>query len=456
MHRISWIHSLAGAGVLLVLSVLVLPAPLLGQETRPQATPQSQEDTQKVVSFRPDTPFQQFIQLLNPLFQQETGKRIIDPKGRTMPIGVPISGLHYREAFERVLRAKNLTYEETNTVFLIERASRDGTESSAGSASAAADEDESEDVPATLNTGEIQISAILFDVNLNKVREIGLSWSELIGGSGSDGEGGDDGDTSGEGTGEGTNAQFTVNTKNLFGGLGIIQAPAQIGLQRLIDFFRVLEQEQAGKTIANPQVTVQSGEQGQIQIGQDIPIQTQDFSGNTVTQFFSTGIIVDVTPTLLTEPVADTAGAPEIEFIHLDVRVEDSNTSPSASGPVINRNQATTEVLLLDQEATAIGGLITTQETTSRVGVPVLKDLPPWVLGLRYIFGRETKNKVRRELLIVLRAEVVEPLQARAEDEAEQELLYEQRRRAKEALRDLGGKYEDAEGFPDPDSTGWQ
>jgi type IV pilus assembly protein PilQ len=202
-------------------------------------------------------------------------------------------------------------------------------------------------------------------------------------------------------------------------------------------------------------VTVQSGEQGQIQIGQDIPIQTQDFSGNTVTQFFSTGIIVDVTPTLLTEAVADTAGAPEIEFIHLDVRVEDSNTSPSASGPVINRNQATTEVLLLDKEATAIGGLITTQETTSRVGVPVLKDLPPWVLGLRYIFGRETKNKVRRELLIVLRAEVVEPLQARVEG-ADQELLYEQRRRAKEALRDLGGEYEDADGFPDPDSTGWQ
>jgi type IV pilus assembly protein PilQ len=453
MHRISWIHSLAGAGVLLVLAALALPAPLLGQETRPQATPQSQEDAQKLVSFRPDTPFQQFLQLLNPLFQQETGKRIIDPKGRTMPIGVPISGMHYREAFERVLRAKNLTYQETKTVFLIERASPTENEASSSRASASPDEAESEDVPATLNTGEIQISAILFDVNLNKVREIGLSWSELIGGSGSDGEGEN---ASGEGTDGGTDAQFTVNTQNLFGGLGIIQAPAQIGLQRLIDFFRVLEQEQAGRTIANPQVTVQSGEQGQIQIGQDIPIQTQDFSGNTVTQFFSTGIIVDVTPTLLTEAVADTAGAPEIEFIHLDVRVEDSNTSPSASGPVINRNQATTEVLLLDQEATAIGGLITTQETTSRVGVPVLKDLPPWVLGLRYIFGRETKNKVRRELLIVLRAEVVEPLQARAEDEADQELLYEQRRRAKEALRDLGGKYEDADGFPDPDSTGWQ
>lgn len=147
------------------------------------------------------------------------------------------------------------------------------------------------------------------------------------------------------------------------------------------------------------------------------------------------------------------AGAPEVEFIHLDVRVEDSNTSPSASGPIINRNQATTQVLLLDQEATAIGGLITTQETTSRSGVPGLKDLPPWVFGLRYIFGRETKNRVQRELLIVLRAEIVDPLTVRADDDEEGNLLEKRREHARDALRQLGGQYEDAEEFPRPDTT---
>ncbi len=463
MQCLSWTFRVAGAGLLLGLFAMGMPPHLLAQEEQPEPTTEQRTGSDQLVSFRPEMSFQQFIQLLNPLFQQETGKRIIDPKGRTMPIGVPISGMHYRQAFERVLRAKNLTYEETNTVFLIEKAS---ASEASGRGGAASRDTSAQDRPASLSTREIRISALLFDVNLSKVREIGLSWRELFGSGEGQGQqaSGETGSQTGGGSAQGQGStgdgaargQFTVNTENLFSGLDLIQAPAQIGLQRLIDFFRFLEQEQAGKTIANPQVTVQSGEQGEIQIGQDIPIQTQDFSGNTVTQFFSTGIIVDVTPTLVTQSVADTAGAPEVEFIHLDVRVEDSNTSPSASGPVINRNQATTEVLLLDQEATAIGGLITTQETTTRVGVPLLKDLPGWVLGLRYIFGRETTNTVRRELLIVLRAEIVDPLRMRAQERADQELLYEQRRRARDALQDLGGEYEDAHSFPRPDSTGWQ
>ena len=208
-----------------------------------------------------------------------------------------------------------------------------------------------------------------------------------------------------------------------------------------------------GRTVANPQVTVQSGEQGEIQIGQDVPVQTTDFAGNTVTEFFSTGIIINVTPTLLTQPVADTAGAPELDFVHLDVDVEDSNSQPTGSGPIINRNQASTQILLLDNEATAIGGLISSQKTTTRSGVPILKDLPGWFFGLRYIFGSETTNVTKQELLIVLRAEVVDPLRARADDDIDRDLVDERRRSAQEALRRLGEEYaEDAE-FPSPQGS---
>lgn len=404
----------------------------------------------QLVSFQPDTPFHQFVQLLNPIFERELGKQIVDPKNRKMPVGIPISGTHYRTAFERVLRRNNLTYQETETVFLIEEASKGETRVSSRSAEGAGTD--TTGGPVALSTREIRISAILFDVNLSKVREIGLNWSQLLGTG--DNQQGRQGNNRGTG-GRGGEGQFFVNTENLFSSIDVLEAPSRIGLGRLVEFFRILEQEEAGTTIANPQVTVQSREEGRIQIGQDIPVQTQDFSGNTVTQFFSTGIIIDVTPTLLTRSVADTAGAPEMEFIHLDVRVEDSNTSPSASGPVINRNQANTQVLLLDKEATAIGGLIRTQETTSRSGVPGLKDLPPWVLGLRYIFGNEETSTIRRELLIVLRAEVVDPLRVRAKERSDQEILYEQRQRGRDALEQLGGEYEDAEQFPAPDSTGW-
>jgi len=150
--------------------------------------------------------------------------------------------------------------------------------------------------------------------------------------------------------------------------------------------------------------------------------------------------------------VADTSGAPVLDFIHLNVDVEDSNSQPSGSGPIINRNQASTQILLLDNEATAIGGLISTQKTTRRSGVPILKDLPGWVFGLRYIFGSETTNVTKQELLIVLRAEIVDPLRARAKQEGNQELIDQRRRNAQKALRRLGERYaEDAE-FPAPET----
>jgi type IV pilus assembly protein PilQ len=183
-----------------------------------------------------------------------------------------------------------------------------------------------------------------------------------------------------------------------------------------------------------------------------VPIQTTDFAGNTVTQFFETGIIVDVTPTLITEPVADTAGAPSVDFIHMDVRIEDSNSQPSASGTVINRNQANTKVLLLDGEATVIGGLITTQQNESRSGVPLLKDLPGWFLGLRYIFGSTTTNVRKQELLIMLQAEVVDPLRVRARQDQKEGLIDQRRRQAREALERLGERYQGEEGFPEPES----
>jgi type IV pilus assembly protein PilQ len=181
-----------------------------------------------------------------------------------------------------------------------------------------------------------------------------------------------------------------------------------------------------------------------------VPIQTRDFSGNTVTQFFETGIIVDVTPTLITQAVADSANAPTLDFIHLDVRVEDSNSQPSASGPIINRNQATTKVLLLDGEATAIGGLTTTQRTTSRRGIPLLKDLPAWFFGLRYVFGREVTNVTEQELLIVLEAEIIDPLRARAQQERKRDLVNDRRTRSEEALRRLGEKILEDTNIPEP------
>lgn len=401
----------------------------------------------QVVSFVSSTPFNEFVQFINPVFERVAGKTVVDPQDRSTPIGVSIGGAHFFDAFEAVLAENGLTYRETERFFVIQEATEEGaTPTVRGEGEGEVQERAlTEGLPASIDTREVEINAILFDLDKTKAREMGLNWSALFG-SAQGGSGGG----SVEGGGQGDTPPFLVETEGLFEPLeGILSAPSQIELATLLRFFRFLEREGMGRTVANPQVTVQSGQEGRIQIGSDVPVQTQDFSGNTVTQFFSTGIIINAVPTLIREPVADTSGAPLLEFVHLDVQVENSSSTPSQAGPVIDRNQATTQVVLLDGEQTVIGGLESSEETVNRSGVPILKDLPPWFLGLRYLFGRTERNVVQRELLIVLQADVVDPLTERAAEDFDDHLIRRQRRAAKQRIERLGEEaYRDADLFP--------
>ncbi len=423
----------------LVLGLLVLAGPARVQA---QDVPQRQLRTyippDQLVSFLPSTPFNQFVEFINPIFERVTGKEVIDPEGRVMPIGISIAGYHFLDALELVLEYHGLNYRETDGFFLIEEAVQPALIQGADQARAG-DGVQAEvlTVPATLATREIQINAILFELDHNVVRETGVDWSVFFG----EATGTSGGGESGGGT---SSTKFFLKTDDLFKGLDdVINAPDLIDFTDLTQFFRLLEREGFGETVASPQVTVQSREQGRIQIGTDIPVQVRDFAGNTVTQFFSTGIIIDVVPTLITQAVADSAGAPTLDFIHLNVKVENSNGTPSPAGIVIDRNLATTQVLLLDGEQTIIGGLFSTEEAVQRSGIPVLKDLPPWFFGLRYLFGRTERRLLQKELLIVLQARVLDSVPLRALRPLQQNILESNREHIEEQLRRFSSKTTD-------------
>ncbi|NBC87805.1 MAG: general secretion pathway protein GspD [Bacteroidetes bacterium] len=387
---------------------------------------------EQLVSFLPTTPFDQFVEFLNPLFVNVTGKQVIDPESRSEPIGVSVTRMQFFDAFELVLEAKGLSFRETDRYFIVQEGmpmedpamvQQQGPMPSAPAV---------DPLPATLETPEVVISALLFEVNLSRARELGLDWSVFIGQ-----QTGQQGDQQGDDQGP----RFKLRPKNLGGAIGDffredeLSTPDEIDFGDLARFFRALEDDGIGKTLAQPSVAVQSREQGRIQIGSDIPIQVRDFAGNTITQFISTGIIVDVTPTLISEALADTAGSPEIAFVHLDVNVERSSGRPFGASIAVDRNTADTQVLLLDGEQTVIGGLYSSDIATSRRGIPLLKDLPPWVFGLRYVFGREQKTIARRELVIVLQAEVLDPIPERARKSLPDQLLEQRRKEVQERIR---------------------
>jgi type IV pilus assembly protein PilQ len=185
---------------------------------------------------------------------------------------------------------------------------------------------------------------------------------------------------------------------------------------------KLFDSKSLGEVIARPQITVRSGKEGEINVGDQFPVNTKDFAGNIITQLMNAGTIVKVTPTVLTES--------EKTFIHLKLNVERSSVTTSTLGFDKAITTASTDALLLDGEETVIGGLYTNEEKELREGVPILKDLPWWFLGLRYVFGHNQTSLTRKDLIILIKAELLPPL---AERTVKRENLIEKQRRDNES-----------------------
>lgn len=379
------------------------------------------------MSFSAATPFNQFIEFVNPLFQRVTGKSVVDLTERQAPIGINVSGLQFLDAFELVLAQSGLTFRETDRYFLIEpagAADADAGVAVPGQVVAAVP------APPAVNSEqrEIRIDAIIFEANVDRLREFGTQWSTVLGEQGGTGGGG------GAGGGAGGQQQgqlrLFLNTSSLFDSISdVIIGPDQVDLAQLNSMFRLLEARGIGETIASPSIIVRSGQEGRIQSGSDIPVTLQDFAGNTVTQYIPTGVIITVRPVLVTED--EDPGEEPIEFVHLVVNVERSAGRLGGTGIIIDKNQAQTDVFLLDGEQTVIGGLYSTEESVSRRGIPILMDIPI----LRYFFSINSRSVIERELIIVLQTRLVDPLRERAARPFRQGLVPDERRDAEERIR---------------------
>ena len=399
----------------------------------------------ELVSFPPSTPMNQFFRLINPTFFRVTGKRVVDPLDRTDPIGVALNGVHFIDAFELVLDRYGLDFNESDSYFIVTQpevvaATTDGGSVASLSPVAPAGPTAAEAaLPATGDTREIRIDAIIFELNTSRAREVGTNWPALFGAASAAAGGGTPAGTTGGGATTGTTGTdagassgsgptFFLNAGTFFDALnGFLEVSGdRVPLSQVLSLFRYFEEQGFGQTVAAPFTTVQSGEQGQMQSGQDIPVNIRDFSGNTTTSYVQTGTIINVTPTLIVDDRGDTP----LEFIHLDVKVEKSTALP---GGAINKNNINTQIPLLSGEMRAIGGLTSTDESSTRRGVPVLRDIPV----LNFFFSYKQRQVVQKELVVVLMARLVEPLSVRAARDLPRDLIRTERDDYRQRMNDF-------------------
>ncbi len=360
---------------------------------------------EELISMSKTLPFDKSVSLFTDFSKKYLNKIIVDPMNNKKEIGVDIENMYWLQAFETVLRANLLWYEEREEYFQIINPDSLKRSAPIGGGTAAARDSISK---AMLLSRDIKISTVFFSVDVSKTLNTGINWNYLYYGD----------TTAGKTTQFG--GQFKSNLEDptraaSSGAPGSTATQTQpdaflarivpnVRFSNLSGFISFLQSNGLGDVISSPQIIVSSGKKGAIQIGSDIFVTTRDLAGNSIQQKISTGIIIGVTPTLYEEK--------GVRFINLDTHVENSKQN----GANIDKSSIDTYLLLNDGEETVIGGLYSTEQQNTRAGIPFLKDLPWYVFGLRYIFGSEVKTDIKKELIVLLRAEVVPTIEERLAD----------------------------------------
>src|SRR4030066_1943613 len=266
--------------------------------------------------------------------------------------------------------------------------------------------DKTPETYAPVSQREVRISAVFCEIDVLEARKVGFDWRFLLSGEQTNiagvlrSETERDPETGGGGQSQGLPPEFKLGVTSDF---------------RIGDFFgqatavfKFFEQNDLGEIISNPSIVVRDRNEGKIQIGSDFSVRTRDFAGKTVEKFFPTGTIIIVKPYINKEGGLD--------YALLNISVERSSFQTSELTTEIRKTTAATQVLMLNGEETAIGGLFLNEELVVRNGIPFLKDLPWWVFGIRYLTGYDQTIVRKKELVILLKTELIPTLQERFEN----------------------------------------
>lgn len=229
-------------------------------------------------------------------------------------------------------------------------------------------------------TAQIKIEARLLEIESATLEELGIDWSVTSRRSAQLVEG------------DQPEAQFSQLTDRVSDPAATFSFATVQGDFDFQGIVSALVSSNKGKIIAHPEITTVDNREAFIQMGQRIPIKQFDEAGNVAITFEEVGTILRVTPHITSE-----------NRILLKLRPERSSYTFDPNGVIINTNNAETNVVVESGQTAVIGGLTTQVEMKSRVGLPILKDIP--ILG--YLF-RYTRNEIsNRDLVIFVTPTIV-------------------------------------------------
>ena len=167
---------------------------------------------------------------------------------------------------------------------------------------------------------------------------------------------------------------------------------------------RALESRTNIKVISAPKILVLNNQTAALQVGDQVPIQTQqqqsaDSNNSNIVnsiEYRDTGVILRVTPRV------NASG-----LVLLDISQEVSSvsrrTTDGIQSPTIATRRIATTVAVQDGQVLGLGGLFSESRSDGKTGLPLLSRIP--ILGA--LFGKATTNQERRELIILIKPQIV-------------------------------------------------
>jgi general secretion pathway protein D len=232
---------------------------------------------------------------------------------------------------------------------------------------------------------QVMINAVIAQITLTEGNEFGVDWSRVAA------------DSAVQPISTATSTNYTPNG---LGGLmfskSFIDGAAQVDAT-----LEAISINNDVQLLARPSLTVINNQEGEIQIGSQVPVeQGQAIGGAGVSttniQYRDTGIVLSITPQINDDGI-----------VNLIIRQELSSVESGAEGvnnnPVFNNQEINTTVVVRDGENVVLGGLIQADTENLNSGVPGLNRVP--LLGNLFSFRQSTLQ--RKELFIVLRPEII-------------------------------------------------
>lgn len=251
-------------------------------------------------------------------------------------------------------------------------------------------------------SSQVNIQVRVVEVSRSLGHELGFNWNSAL----STGRG-----RLVAGTGNNT-AVFDAATRNVLPNLlppavtagGVIGGMATRGRFSLGGLISAMSNQGMATLLAEPNLTAMSGESAAFAAGGEVPIVIIT-NNNVNIEYKSYGVILRMTPTLLSANRISLHIAPEVS----ELTTEGQVTIPGGTTiPAFNVRRADTTVELASGQSFALAGMLRSSKAHQIGGVPGLSSIP-W---LGRIFDNETTEARETELVILVTANVVDPVAA--------------------------------------------